>query len=70
MATHKVYGYCNKCKQKIISVTKDDLVNNKDTIYYCEKCDSYTTFNFKVTKELKKIVANLKSLIIKAEKKE
>lgn len=69
MATHKVYGYCNECKGRIISVTKSELEDNSDTLYMCDHCGKHTTFVFDATKELEKLIPKVKQVIRKNENK-
>ena len=46
MTTHKIYGFCQSCNSGIISVIKSDKVDNNKTLYLCQKCNTYSTFDF------------------------
>jgi len=69
ITTQKVYGYCIKCRQRIISVTKSDQVDNKNDLYYCSHCDAYRTFDFSISTKVKKASDKLKNVILENEDK-
>jgi len=54
MTTIKVYGFCNSCYNNIISVIKSDKIDDTNTLYFCDKCNAYRTFNFSKSNELEK----------------
>ena len=68
MTTKKEYGYCTKCRQKIISVIRDDKLSSKRTLYYCPYCDAERTFNFGASKKLEPVVEQIKNIILENEK--
>ena len=61
MATHKIYGYCQKCYEGIISVIKSDKIDNSKTLYKCYKCGKYATFNFDNSDELERRIREKKA---------